>query len=417
MINKVIVFSIVTFSLFACQSNPLEEQENLAEAKVAKIDSLAYRYLELGRFSGAIAVAKGESTLYQNYFGLADYENNQSFSDHTAFKIGAVSELVTATIIRQMVNNGKINLTDSVSTYIPEINAGFTVSDLLNHKTNLPSIRSIQEKNPEVNYSTIEYANLAANSSETSEHSDLGYNILGLLIEEVSEQHFQENVKQYAAELGLKNTYFQQEDSEVAVGYLYNNYQGNGLEIHRSPVYNPEIAFSSGGIKSTVPDVIKIINNTQQEAIELDGYLQNDGFSYAINKNSNSDTTIIVLSNRRHPVAKEMINSIWAILQNRNYTIPLAREAVAVDAEDLKDYAGTYAMNENMRFTVINEGDSLFVQMGPNRISIIPQSSNQFYMKQNDAEMRFLRDTNDSVTSVMLLDGFLEGATAKKVED
>ncbi|MEM8970145.1 MAG: serine hydrolase domain-containing protein, partial [Bacteroidota bacterium] len=200
MKSKIIIFSVIAFSSLACQNDPPEEQENLAEAKVAKIDSLANRYLELGRFSGAIVVAKGESVFYQNYFGLADYENNQSFSDRTTFKIGAVSELVTSSIIQQMADDGKIDLTDSISTHIPEINAGFTVGELLNHQANLPSIQSIQESNPEVEYATIAFANLATNSSETSERSDLGYNILGLLIEEVSGQSFQENVEQYAEE-------------------------------------------------------------------------------------------------------------------------------------------------------------------------------------------------------------------------
>ncbi|MEM6843580.1 MAG: serine hydrolase domain-containing protein [Bacteroidota bacterium] len=417
MINKGIVFIVTAFSLFACQNDPPEGQEKLAEAKVVKIDSLANRYLELGRFSGAIAVAKGESVFYQNYFGLADYENNQSFSDRTAFKVGVVSELATANIIRRMVDDEKISLTDSISAYIPAINASFTVGDLLNHQANLSSIQSIQESNPEVEYSTVTYANLALNSTETSERSDLGYNILGLLIEEVSGQNFQANVEQYAQELGLVNTYFQTEDSIAAVGYLYNNYRGNGMELHKSPDYNLDIAFSSGGIKSTTKDVVKIINDTPEKAVELDGYLPNDGFSYAISGSAASDTTIVVLSNRRHPVAREITTSVRAILQDEGYQLPLLREPVAIDSAVLKSYAGTYAMNENMSFTVINENDSLFVLMGPNRIPVIPQSDNQFYMEQNDAAMRFLRDDSNAVTGVMLLDGFLDGNIAKKVEE
>ncbi len=417
MKSKIIIFSVIAFSSLACQNDPPEEQENLAEAKVAKIDSLANRYLELGRFSGAIVVAKGESVFYQNYFGLADYENNQSFSDRTTFKIGAVSELVTSSIIQQMADDGKIDLTDSISTHIPEINAGFTVGELLNHQANLPSIQSIQESNPEVEYATIAFANLATNSSETSERSDLGYNILGLLIEEVSGQSFQENVEQYAEERGLENTYFQAEDSTMATGYLYNNYRGNGMELHESPAYNPDVKFSSGGIKSTAQDVVKIINDTSKKAVELDGYLPNDGFSYAVNRSTASDTTIVVLSNRRHPVAREIITSARAILQGKDYQLPLLREPVAVDPAVLKSYTGTYTMNENMSFSVIHENDSLFVLMGPNRIPVIPQSSNQFYMEQNDAAIRFLRDDSNAVTGVMLLDGFLEGNVAKRVEE
>jgi hypothetical protein len=69
-----------------------------------------------------------------------------------------------------------------------------------------------------------------------------------------------------------------------------------------------------------------------------------------------------------------------------------------------------------MNFEVLNENDSLFVMMGPNKIHLIPQSENQFYMEQMDASMRFLRDTNNKVEEVVLLDGFLDGNKIKRTE-
>jgi len=54
--------------------------------------------------------------------------------------------------------------------------------------------------------------------------------------------------------------------------------------------------------------------------------------------------------------------------------------------------------------------------MGPNKIHLKPQSENQFYMEQMDASMRFLRDTNNIVNEVVLLDGFLDGNRIKRIE-
>lgn len=416
MVNKTIYFLLLILSISSCQNEAKETYVFLKEAKIAKIDSLAYRYLELGRFSGTILITKGPLILYNNSFGLANYKTDQPFSDDTAFKIGAISELITLDIIQNMVEEGKISLSDKISKYIPEIKSDFTVGSLLEHKTNLPSIQTVQDQNPELKYSTIEFANLAVRSSETSERSDLGYNILGLLVEKVSRKSFQENIEDYSLALGLENTSFRRKKDSTAVGYLYFNYRGEGPELQQAPSYDPEIAFSSYGLKSTAEDLVKILDNTKEKEISLSGYLENDGFSYSVDKDSESDTIVLVLSNRRHPVGEEISNSIQAILQGESYMLPLPRTPFAIDPTLFEDYVGTYAVNENMQFKVFNERDSLFLQMGPNRIYLVPQSSHQFYMEQNDAEMRFLRDDQDSVTEVMLLDGFLEGNTAKRIE-
>jgi len=54
--------------------------------------------------------------------------------------------------------------------------------------------------------------------------------------------------------------------------------------------------------------------------------------------------------------------------------------------------------------------------MGPNKIHLIAQSSNQFYMEQMDASMKFVRDSNNEVNEAILLDGFLEGNKIKRVK-
>ena len=86
-------------------------------------DNQPSRYLELGRFSGAVLIAKGDTIIYNKYFGLADYENVKAFSDTTAFKIGEISELITAGIVRQLAEEGKFKLSDKASKYLPEIKA------------------------------------------------------------------------------------------------------------------------------------------------------------------------------------------------------------------------------------------------------------------------------------------------------
>ena len=53
--------------------------------------------------------------------------------------------------------------------------------------------------------------------------------------------------------------------------------------------------------------------------------------------------------------------------------------------------------------------------LGNNKVHLIPQSSNQFYMKQTDASMRFLRNSTGVVNEVILLNGFINGDVAKRI--
>lgn len=416
MTYKLFYLLILLGSLLSCKKEISSIPDSLEKSKIEQLDSLANRYLELNRFSGVILVTRNNTTIYNNSFGFADYENRKPFSNQTSFKIGEISEYITAQIIREMVQGNKFQLSDMVSEYLPEIKFDFTINDLLNHKTNLASIQTIQEQNPALPYSSVTYANLAIQSSAIAARSDLNYNILGLLIEKISGKSFQENIEKYSQDLGLENTYFKKADSTLAVGYLYHNYQGNGLKLQKAPESNLDITFSSNGLKSTASDLSKIIRANSEFKLEIEGYLENDGFSYSVVNNPQNKIISIVLSNRRHPVAQEISTSIASILEGKAYQLPLARKPVDIDKTVLKDYSGRYALNETMSLEVLHENDSLFVTMGPNKIPLIPQSANQFYMEQMDTAMRFLRDTVNLVNEVVLLDGFLDGNTIKRVE-
>ncbi|WP_299126249.1 serine hydrolase domain-containing protein [uncultured Winogradskyella sp.] len=393
LMNKLFYLSFLMISFLACKTETKTGIENLEQLKTEKINSLGNRYLELNRFSGVILVTKGDSILYSNNFGLADYENNKPFSNKTSFRVGKISELIIVNIIREMVIEDKFQLSDNISKYIPETKSELTINDLLNHKPN----------------SVIE-------SSGKSEESDLDYNSLGLLIENISGKSFQENIEEYSNNLELENTYFQKASSDLAIGYLYHNYQGNGLELQKSPVSNSENTFSNG-LKSTANDLAKIISSNSENKLEIEGYIEDDGFSYSAVNNPQNKTSIIVLSNRRHPVAKEISNSIGSILEDKEYRLPLSRIPFDIDKTILKDFIGNYSLNENVNFEVLHSNDSLFVLMGPNKTYLVPQSTNQFYMQQMDASMRFLRDSTEVVNRVALLNGFIESEqTANRIK-
>ncbi|MCX2745510.1 serine hydrolase [Mangrovivirga sp. M17] len=402
--------------IFSCNTDRKTDHNKTIDTTRITINQLGNRYLELNRFSGVILVSRDSNVIYSNSFGLADYENNKPFTESTTFKIGEISELITAGLLAKLENEGKLSRSDKVSEYVPGINSDLTISDLINHKTGFPAISTISENNPSENYSTVAFTNLVKDTTENSVNSDLDYNLLGLVIENVTGKSFQKNIEDYNNDLGLKNTYFIREDTNLATGYLYHNYRGNGPELQIAPSYNPDIAFSSRGIKSTAEDLVKCIGQSSADSLSISGYIENDGFSYSVYKELQTQTIIVVLSNRRHPVSAEITNSITSILHDEEYELPLLKKPVDIDTKLFNEYAGVYSLNENMMIEVVKEADSLFVMLGPNKTALIPQSNNQFYMEQGDAAIRFLRDSTNVVNGAELLNGFLTGPQAIKVK-
>ena len=122
--------------------------------------------------------------------------------------------------------------------------------------------------------------------------------------------------------------------------HLYYNYRGNGLELQESSVYDMEMAFSSRGIKSSANDLTKIVHSEPERDVEIEGYLGKDGFSYSVFYQAEDGLAIIVLSNRRHPVAKEISNSIDSIMKGASYKVPLKRDPVDINPELLNNYLG-----------------------------------------------------------------------------
>lgn len=406
MKNYLYLFSLTTL-LACCEKNQFSTSNFKQQEKL--IDSLGQRYWAANRFSGTILVAQNDTLFYHRNFGLADYEQGLPFSTNTAFKIGEVSHYFTAQIIRELEKEGTINLADKLSDHLKELEPDFTIGQVLLNQAGLP-----KERLKEANTSIIQQVNRINLDPNNTEPSNLGYHLLGLLIEKVSEITFEESIQKYLAVYDLDHTFYKQANTSLAQGYTgFNNKRGQGLERERVVSYQLVKMFSSRGIKASTKDVWKILQPLP-EAYTF-GFLANDGFSYCVSKKMDGQI-IIVLSNYRHPVAEEVVKSIEAILHKQVFDLPLLRVPIDINKNLLPDYEGIYEVNPSFTFEVTSTPDSLYVILFGQKSPIIPQAADQFFLVDSDASMRFVRDANKEVSAVMLYDGFLEGNLVKKIE-
>ncbi len=116
----------------------------------------------------AVAVINREGdTLYQNFFGYRDIKNKLPINEDTIFGMASVTKSFVALSVMQLFEKGKLDLSDSVSKYIPEFTNKnqdtVKICHLLNHTAGYYPLKRTQLKDVAKEYGFCE-----------KEHGDLG---------------------------------------------------------------------------------------------------------------------------------------------------------------------------------------------------------------------------------------------------
>jgi CubicO group peptidase (beta-lactamase class C family) len=69
-----------------------------------------------------VGVVAGPALVWTKSYGFADAEARRPVSADTVYRIGSITKQFTALMLLQLAEQGKVNLTDPVEKYLPEIN-------------------------------------------------------------------------------------------------------------------------------------------------------------------------------------------------------------------------------------------------------------------------------------------------------
>jgi putative ATP-binding cassette transporter len=214
------------------------EGESLSPTLVAEIEGFVKQQMAVGRIPGMmVVVVKGDQTVYQDGFGFADIETQEPVTSGTLFELGSCSKAFTGLAIRQLAAKGSLDLEAPVSRYLPWLSlryggstAEVTVSQLLHHRSGIPweSIAEIPATTGEAALEmTIRHVlsgrELAHKPGERFAYATINYDLLGLVMAQVSGLSYEANIKGYIlAPLGLDNTLLLREEAAsrgLATGY------------------------------------------------------------------------------------------------------------------------------------------------------------------------------------------------------
>ena len=183
--------AIIILGTFSSNAqNSVKHKDNFT-----KIDT----YLKNGTsngFSGAILVIKEGDLIINKGYGFANKESKSLNNPNTIFDIGSNTKQFTSTAILKLEEQNKLKVTDSLSIYFKKLPAdkqNITIHQLLTHSAGFSESigRDFSEISQDEFFNQLFASELLSVPGEKYSYSNVGYSILGRIIELASGQSYE----------------------------------------------------------------------------------------------------------------------------------------------------------------------------------------------------------------------------------
>ena len=370
----------------------------------AKLDQFFDRLAEKNKAMGSVTIAKDGNVLYSRVIGYAQINETEKkpLTMASKYRIGSITKMFTAVMILQLVEEGKLKLSDTLDKFFPQIpNATkITIAHILAHRSGIhdsvidPNLRTRERTSP---ITKDELLSIIAKGKPDFEpdtkhsYSNSGYTLLGLILEKVTAKPYEDALKsRITSKLGLANTYTATVNIDVSKNEA-QTYMNLGGDWKTVPETHPSNLFGAGAIVSTPNDMVKFIQALfDLKLISQESFNQmkiiKDGDGWGMEPFQFADKTfyghtggadnygawlaylpeeklaVAYTTNAKvYPVGKIM-SGIVEIFYNKPFQIPTF-ESVAVSVEVLEKYVGVYStQGAPVKFTITRDGTTLYAQ-------------------------------------------------------
>jgi len=367
----------------------------------AKLDQFFDRLAEKNMAMGSLIIAKDGNVLYSRSIGYGQISASEKkpLTAASRFRIASITKTYTVVMILQLVEEGKLKLTDTLDKFFPQVpNARkITIGQILAHRSGIPNVRRDQATwKPGEPVTRDEMLALIVKGTPEFEpdtknsYSNSGYFLLGLILEKLTGKPYDQALEERInSKIGLKDTY-------LATGHIDANkgealtYVPTGSDWKQGFETHPSIGFQ---LISTPGDMAKFIaalfelklvsrQSLDQMITIRDGeglgmvtftfagrtFYGNtgggDNYGSWLAYQPEDKLVVAYATNAKvHPV-KDIVSGVIDIYYGKPFEIP-AFEAIAVNPEALDQYVGVYSSPDApKKWTVTREGGTLFVRPG-----------------------------------------------------
>jgi D-alanyl-D-alanine carboxypeptidase len=236
-------------------------------ALTARLDSLTRSWLASAPATGVtVGVIRGRDTLLLEGVGERDRDKHLPATATTVYRIGSITKQFTAAAIMQLVEQGKIRLTDPITRYLPEYPQwhAVTVRQLLNHTS---GIHPHTDDATFAHISRVEHtpAELVALISRDTfdftpgtqwRYDNTGYLLLGMILDRLTGESYPRYMQtHFFTPLGMRSaTYCPSNITDVDHAHGYGI---DGTTINPAQYFSMTYYYSAGDLCMSVPDYLR----------------------------------------------------------------------------------------------------------------------------------------------------------------
>jgi len=276
------IFGLTSLLIFLCfKSNAADTSGIVPDTN--KRDELDQYLSDLARernFSGALLIVKDGEEFFSKGYGWADKENKVPFTPQTLASIGSITKAFTAAAILKLKEENKLSLEDRLEGFFPDVpkdKANITIHQLLTHSSGFGEFLT----NDGGDYARVEkkefitraFADtLAFEPGSKAVYSNVGYSILGIIIEQISGTDYETFLRQNLfIPLEIKEIGYHfppVSKNPIAVGYRNGNRWGTHQQRFEKagggPFWNLK---ANGGLLSSLDDMFLWINGVTSRKV------------------------------------------------------------------------------------------------------------------------------------------------------
>lgn len=227
---------LLIFNIFV--TSMIFSDDFTSENKIKKIEEHIRKQMKKGKIPGlAVTIIKDDETVYQKNFGYQNIKNKIPVSKNTLFELGSTSKAFTGLGVLLLEKQGSVSLDDSITKYIPWLKMKYKgeyvdlkVRHFLYQSSGIPfkTIGDIpvSSSNDALTYTIKNLIDieLEHKPGEKFLYATVNYDVLGLLIQQVSGMSYEDYIEQNIIKpLGMESTYVFRSEAytkeEMATGY------------------------------------------------------------------------------------------------------------------------------------------------------------------------------------------------------
>jgi CubicO group peptidase (beta-lactamase class C family) len=238
-----------------------------AQTRSAQIDALMNRYAGDGP-GASLLVVKDDKAVIRRSYGYANLEEHIQTAPATNYRLASVSKQFTAASILLLQQDGKLQLTDPVRKWLPELpdsDGAITIGNLLDHTGGLVDYEDLIPADTTEQIDDTDVLRLIAAQhrlyfapGSAHRYSNGGYVLLGLIVERASGMDLADFMRRRIfAPLGMQHTLLYEHHRGPQVGHRAYGYTRVDGKWRRTDQSVTSATRGDGGVYTSIDDMQK----------------------------------------------------------------------------------------------------------------------------------------------------------------